>query len=112
MVNTTSGALIGFVGSIGMPLIFAAPLCGLINTVANTLTGDIKSLEEGAQCFAVSTLISFLTLGIAKMTNSERMPVFRNGNYIEAFFRAIGKTIDPYIAFLVGFLNGIKEGDD
>lgn len=40
------------------------------------------------------------------------MPVFRNGNYIEAFFRAIGNKIDPYIAFLVGFLNGIKEGDD
>ena len=78
-VNTIGGALTGFVGGLGINFLISAPLVGAINTGVAALTGEINSWKEAAQYFAVSTMISALTLGAQRVTSKFQNPKISRG---------------------------------
>ena len=72
--NTLGGALTGLIGGAGVSAFISAPMVGAINTGVEYLSGDISSWKEAGEYFAISTLISFMTLGSKNVSSKYKNP--------------------------------------
>lgn len=72
--KTIVGGLTGYIGALGLNAFFSAPLVGVLNTLSESISGNIHSREELLINFSISTMISFLTLGTPRITLKFKKP--------------------------------------
>ena len=120
VISALTGALISFIGSLEISVLYMAPLCGLINSTSDWLTGDVTNFKQFCQAFAVYTAVSFLTLRSGRMAKKIKITK-GNGNpstfsniidktidIIEWFLKKYGKIINNAVSAVIGTLKGVK----